>query len=118
MNDDDYKFFVSILGTQLDINGHNLDWDIGFFSQVELDGQPNDGAPDTGYVIEMAIPWSAWGIRPPAEDQVFGFDLNLNDQDDAGERDHACWSNSDQGTINNPDGWGEMVFSGQSVRID
>jgi uncharacterized repeat protein (TIGR02543 family) len=66
---------------------------------------------DTGYTVEMAIPWNTFGITP-AEQIKIGFDIGLNDDDTGGGRTGVLmWS----GTMDNwqdPANFGEAVLSG------
>jgi chitodextrinase len=67
-----------------------------------------------GYTIEMAIPWSYIGITP-ADNQVIGFDIANDDDDNGGARDHqAVW----MGTADNwknTSGFGDLTLSGEVV---
>jgi len=42
---------------------------------------------ETGYLMEIQIDWSAVGTDP-AEEQLIGFDIQINDDDDHGSREH------------------------------
>ncbi|MCP4745550.1 MAG: hypothetical protein GY874_05320 [Desulfobacteraceae bacterium] len=110
MNLNDYKFMVSILNTQLDINAINLSWDIPIESCALLSGTANDSSSDNGYSVEIAIAWAQWGAGSPNIGDIWGFDLSMNDSDGSGETVQTQWSNADGGTANNPDGWGKIQF--------
>ena len=69
---------------------------------------------DTGYTLEMAIPWSNWGIAAPLANALWGFDVKLNDLDTAGF-DYGLWANPDKENFNSSDGWGEIIFSSETV---
>lgn len=46
--------------------GHT-DWSSDAKVKVVTKGEPNDGAQDGGYVVEMAVPWRSFGVDgPPA----------------------------------------------------
>lgn len=111
-NGNDYKFIVNILNTQFDANYglSGINWNASWTSTVHYSGTiNNNGDIDSGYTIEFRLPWSDWGIRPAAN-TVWGFDLSLNSKDDTGTNQTA-WANTTGGGFNDPDGWGEMVFS-------
>ena len=111
LGSDDYKFFVNVLNIQTDSKAGDREWSTTYNSDVVVSGTVNDnGDTDTGYTIEIAIPWSGWGIATPQEGDVFGFEMVMNDQDTSGSTIQTGWST--EGAINNPDGWGELAFSG------
>ncbi|WP_308634088.1 InlB B-repeat-containing protein [Paenibacillus silvisoli] len=68
----------------------------------------------TGYTMEMAIPWSTFGITPNANMKI-GFDIGANDDDTGNGRTGVLmWS----GTMNNwtdSSGYGEAALSGDTV---
>ena len=65
-------------------------------------------------MIEIEIPWSNWRVSTPIENDVWGFDVVMDDQDDTGTRIYTAWSNEDGESLNNPDGWGDIVFAESS----
>jgi hypothetical protein len=113
LQNDDYKFFVNIQNVHTDSLAFDRSWNASYTSEVQLSGTVNDNTDtDTGYTIEIAIPWSNWGISPPAINDVWGFELVMNDRNSSGERDWSPWANTYQdGDPNNPDGWGDLRFS-------
>ncbi len=101
-------------GTQHDARGAGAwdSWSAVWESAVVVTGTlGNDADVDTGYTVELAMPWSAWGVPVPAPGTGWGLDLAVNDLA-GGVRDAAVWQNTDGGTSNDPDGWGELVFAG------
>jgi hypothetical protein len=110
---DDYKFFVNLLNVQRDSQGvTGKSWDMSFDSDVLYSGSLNDNSDiDSGYFIEIAIPWSAWGVSVPSKGDVWGFDLSMNDEGAGNSREYVAWANVDDGTMNNPAGWGDLVFA-------
>lgn len=113
---DDYKFLVNLHNAQMDTQAYDISWNTSFGSAVSLNGTlNNDADTDITYVVEVAIPWSQWGISTPTRRTVFGFDLSLNDRDGSGSSEKTLWSNSDRGSSNNPDGWGDLQFSSTVV---
>ncbi|MFD0672403.1 sugar-binding protein [Cohnella sp. GCM10027633] len=71
---------------------------------------------DDGYAVELAIPWSNFGVTEPAGDTtVIGFDIGVNDDDEGGDRDsQLMWSG-------NGDNWqstkrfGDLALSSDTV---
>src|SRR5882724_6676340 len=54
-----------------------------------------------GYSVELAVPWAHLDVRP-APNQVIGFDLSNNNDDDGGEREgQLVWSGSVANWTNN-----------------
>jgi hypothetical protein len=108
----DYKFFVNLWNTHTDTRHTDLTWNIDYNSRVSMNGSLNDNQDiDSGYDIEIAIPWSAWGIQKPIHGDRWGFDLSMNDQDETDTKIQTQWANSDGGDPNNPDGWGDLIFT-------
>ncbi len=62
-----------------------------------------------GYRIEIAVPWSAFGLTAPPS-APWGFDTAHNDRTSSGKHYKAVWWNENGGTVNDPDGFGELVF--------
>jgi hypothetical protein len=114
-NSDDYKLFANIFNAQRDSNALDASWNATWSSSVITSGTINDnGDTDTGYSIEMRISWAEWGISSPSNGTIWGFDIKLNDKD-ATDKYSKAWSNSNGGSVNDPDGWGEAVFSDLTV---
>ncbi len=116
MNSNDYKFFVNLLNTQRDsyFGGGGASWNTVFTSAVTKTGTLNvAGDTDTGYTIEAAIPWANWGVLVPADNSVWGFDVSMNDRNDAGNVIQKAWSQTNVGNI--PDEFGDIIFSSQTV---
>jgi hypothetical protein len=107
-NENDYKFIVNSDGIELDDRGTNKSWDVDFDSAVRI--------VDGGYVVEVAIPWSVWGISA-FENDDWGMEVAMNDLNDDGVRIQSVWVNRNSGGVNDPDGWGEIVFIGNKVSL-
>ncbi|MGM0576054.1 MAG: sugar-binding protein [Myxococcota bacterium] len=79
---DDRHVIVSALGDVLDAagagSGEDRSVSMGVVSAVATDGTVGDGVADGGYVVEIAIPWSALGVEPTSG-LTFGGDLAVND---------------------------------------
>jgi hypothetical protein len=110
---DDYKVFVNVRNVQREGSLYSSsNWDADFLSVVKETGTINDNTDsDEGYSIEFAIPWSEWLVPKPSIGDEWGFDFSLNDRDMAGIRTSAFWANTDGGDPNNPDGWGDLIFT-------
>ena len=70
----------------------------------------------TGWIVEAAIPLknNKWDIKPTAG-LVIGFNVQINDDDDGGGRDHKLiWSDLDvdDRSYNNPTRFADLTFTG------
>jgi hypothetical protein len=63
-----------------------------------------------GYTVEMAIPWSNFGVTP-ANNLIVGFDIGNDDDDTGGGRQHQKVWNGTINNYNNPSGFGDLVIS-------
>jgi len=93
--------------------GH-LDWHTELSTKVVMDGTPNDDDEDRGYVVEMAIPWSAFAAgeppaKPPAVDEVWRINFYVMDAQEKGQR-AVGWSPPRVGDFHVPDRFGEVQF--------
>lgn len=113
---DDYKIIHNILDTHGDWKAlSDASWEPDYSSAVATTGTVNDGSDqDTGYRIELAIPWSKWGIAAPSSNDMWGLEVALDDKTGSGTS-QAVWSNANGGISNDPDGWGQMRFSDRVV---
>ncbi len=126
LGSDEYQFLVSINGTVGTVRGRSspakgvrpqyvyrdLRWDADFLSAVKLDGMLNDDAgADGGYVVEMAIPWSAIGYAPRAGDTLLA-DFCIEDADE-GKRTVASFDWAQLMTFAVPYRWGQIVLEGR-----
>jgi hypothetical protein len=115
LENDDYKFFVNLLNQQYDRRGSTTPlalWNAVWLSAVTVRGTLNEaGDEDIGYSIEMAIPWSAWGLVAPEPGAVWGANVVQNDVVQ-GERAPTPWQGSQSGEtyFNIPDVWGRLEF--------
>jgi hypothetical protein len=91
--------------------GH-VEWSSGLRAAVTTQGTPNDGAPDAGYVVEMAIPWTAFEVlgaarpRPGDEWRVALYVLDARERGQAG----VGWSPPLVGDFHVPERFGRLVF--------
>jgi hypothetical protein len=113
----DYKFFINILNKYRDEWAGDAAWNAnpGVQSAVVLFGTiGNNNDVDTGYKIELRIPWSAIGATV-AEGRRMGFDIVMNNRISNSNVDQIVWSNSDGGSLNIPDGWGSLLFTDRVI---
>src|SRR3990167_3742556 len=63
---DDYKFFANLRNIQHDSRGGSASYNTNFTSAVRLQGTLNQSNDlDTGYTMEIKIPWSAMDLTGP-----------------------------------------------------
>ncbi len=113
VHEGDYKFLLNVANVQCDANPMDKVWSIDFDSHVVADGTINDDVDvDTGYVAEFSLSWSAWGIAAPGAGDVWGFDLKVNDKDSVEQTEEisVIWANTDGGSVNSANGFGDAVF--------
>ena len=70
---------------------------------------------DSGYDVELAIPWSEMGrTKPPAPGEVWGFNVLSRDKDSASTPANKFYSLSSsvksKGDVQNPSKWSRIVF--------
>jgi hypothetical protein len=111
-NTDDSKYFVNLRNV-LDSEGALAG---AMQSAVVLNGSLNSNSDtDTGYTIELAIPWTAVG-KTPSEGLRLGSNLCAGDLDlpEDGYQ-YYDWAGIDPDTYsNNTYRWGDLILSGQS----
>ena len=88
----------------------DISWTGAYTSAVQLNGSVNQVGTDTGYTLEIQIPWSTLGIAAPMAGGTIGFNLGMNDRDDAGAREQTSWTGA-ASNINTPSDAGALVFS-------
>src|SRR2546430_16138112 len=87
MQPDDYQFLVNLNNVQADLRGtgtgKDIAWNGTWVSAVTRQGTLNShGDTDTGYTVEIAIPWTQLGVTP-VSGMYLGMDLAVNDRDPA-----------------------------------
>ena len=88
MQPDDYQFMVNLNNIQGDWRGtggggKDSTWNATWTSAVTRQGTLNShGDTDSGYTVELAIPWAQLGVTPTAG-MYLGMDLAVNDRDPA-----------------------------------
>jgi hypothetical protein len=95
--------------------GH-VDWDSRVDAKVQLNdkGKLNDDAADHGYVVELAVPWSAFAsgepaTTPPAAGASWRMNLFVMDAREQGQR-AAGWSAPRVGDFHTLEKFGRVVF--------
>jgi hypothetical protein len=93
--------------------GH-IDWDSQVEAKAIAQGTPNDDAADGGYVVELAVPWSAFATgEPPAAPPIAGTLWRINffvmDARDQGQR-AVGWSPPRIGDFHTLDRFGRVQF--------
>jgi len=97
--------------------GH-MDWDGNVRVGVSTDGTLDDEERDTGYVVEIAIPWQAFSLEgKPVEAPAVGDEWRANiyvlDLFEEGQR-AAAWSPPGIGDFHVPPRFGILLFEGES----
>ncbi|MER3423098.1 MAG: hypothetical protein C4293_07575, partial [Nitrospiraceae bacterium] len=87
MQEDDYHVLVNLNNVQLLLRGNNgtqSPASLTMTSAVSRQGTLNNNSDtDSGYTVELAIPWSQLGISP-SSGMMFGIDLAVDDRDATG----------------------------------
>jgi hypothetical protein len=78
----------------------------GSLSKVEVEAIPMEG----GYRIEMAIPWSTFGVTPK-RGLTLGFSLSVSDNDDPDKNtQQSILSSASERTLDDPTTWGTLTL--------
>ncbi|MET0388707.1 MAG: carbohydrate-binding family 9-like protein [Polyangiales bacterium] len=93
--------------------GH-VDWSSQVSAKVQLDGTLDDDRPDTGYKVELRVPWTAFATgEPPAQRPGAGATWRINffvmDARQQGQR-AVGWSPPKIGDFHTLDKFGRVVF--------
>lgn len=94
--------------------GH-VDWNPAVEANVKARGDVNDDEADQGYVVEMAIPWSAFevdgeGGDAPTPSSTWRVNFFVVDAQEQGQR-AAAWSAPRTGDFHVLDRFGRLVFA-------
>ncbi len=114
MQTDDYHFIINLNGAVVDDvgtgSGKDYNYTSNILKSVRLQGSKNDASDtDTGYMIEVAIPWSDIGGQP--SNDIIGLFLAINDLDNAGDLYFFNWCNL-TGSYAVPEYWGDAIITG------
>lgn len=111
LNNDDYQ--LGILPGRPDTAGTkeaylwNPSAQAGARTDVQIGAVGGDGL----YRVEIAIPWSLFGVTPESGDQ-FGFSLNISDNDNPNENtQHTMISAVAGRTLTDPTTWGLLTLA-------
>lgn len=118
-NDDGLEIFLDMgLERREEYDGNDLQLSIDWNSNnvVARQGSLGQGVlttvvdTDKGYDVEFRLPWSVLNFTP-TEDKLFGFDLQINDDDGAGDRDgKMAWFATTDESFENPSFFGMVVL--------
>jgi hypothetical protein len=103
--------------------GHD-DWDSHMVTRAVAHGTPNDTEADTGYAVELSVPWTALAYgdmpaaaAPPAGSQWrFNFYVMDTRQDDSQRA--VGWSPTLEGDFHVPARFGRVQFEGAAAVAD
>ena len=100
----DYHIGVNIAGDVRDERGGGSDWERSWTSGAERAVTRTA----SGYLVELAIPWSSMGIVPQSGTEM-GFDVAVNDSDAAGEVKPFDWVGLTR--FAQPARWGRLTLA-------
>jgi hypothetical protein len=103
-NDDSIEVFIDADNSKSgsydsDDYQYHFDWDATSPKMGESQHQKTEGVKyalvktDKGYRLEVAYPWTTLGVKQPGAGTTIGLDVQVNDDDGGGERDHKiAWN--------------------------
>lgn len=108
MQSDDYQFLVNLNNAQGDLRGtgggKDPAWNATWLSAVTRQGTLNShGDTDSGYTVEIAIPWAQIGVTPSIG-MYLGMDLAVDDKD-AATFDYFDWAGIAPASYAQPNLW-------------
>lgn len=100
----------------LDINNDKLtsygatDYQYTFrWNDPVMYGNPSNGiefkmnGTTAGYILEVKFPWNTLGVQNPKQDDLLGFDIHVQDDDNGGDRDNKiAWFTTEDNSWQNP----------------
>ncbi len=120
---DDYHGIVSLLNTQYDASGSSSgapsgSWNGNWQASVRINGTNNNNTDtDSGYSLEVKIPWSSIGYSsPPSEDSIVGMSFAVNDKDASGLTS-LMWPDITT-AYQNASKWQPVQLSAKSITLD
>ncbi|RJQ45236.1 MAG: hypothetical protein C4538_08840 [Nitrospiraceae bacterium] len=112
---DDYHGIINILNTQYDSQGTvsgspASSWNGTWQSAVVINGTNNNNTDtDSGYTVEVKIPWTTIGFSSaPSGDILVRMGFLLNDKD-ATTMDRAMWPQGGGSVFPNASNWGDVL---------
>ncbi len=114
MQADDYHFIINLNGAVIDEVGTGGGKDLSYASSIMtgitlLGSNGDESDTDTGYVIEVAIPWSDIGGKP--SNDAVGLNVGINDRDNGFDGRQYFDSCSLTGSTNDvPNNWGDAII--------
>lgn len=114
---DDKKIMISVVGKHYfgyrDFSTKNINFKLDDIQKlyVKVNGTLNNQTDiDSGYVIELAIPWARLGKKPKNNTSI-GFDIvNSDEETRTGSLTVMSWAGNEANNINNPSEWGNLVL--------
>jgi hypothetical protein len=113
MQTDDYHFIINLNDAVIDDVGTGSEKDyeyvINMIKIVNLQGTVNDASDiDTGYIIEVAVPWSNIGGKTTPD--IVGMLIAVNDMDSEGGLNKFNYCNIPLDAYAKPDNWVEATI--------
>jgi len=121
--DDAVEVFIDADNTKAGAYGSNdyryhFDWDPVSPQMGETAHEKTQGVryvmvrTGKGYTVEIGFPWASLGVKPSAGSSI-GLDVQVNDDDGGGGRDHKlAWSATEDDAWQNPSVFGNAVLAG------
>lgn len=118
MQPDDYHLIVNLNEAVIDDigtgSGKDYSYVINMAKAVNLEGTLNDASDeDTGFIIELAVPWDDLGGKP--SDDAIGILVAVNDLDIDGDVILLNYCNLTKGSYAIPDNWGTATILPENV---
>ena len=70
----------------------------------------------TSYIMEISMPWSTLGVIDPGVDDILGFEIGLNDDDDGDDREaQLFWNAQDSSAWQDASQWGDIQLKEEKI---
>jgi hypothetical protein len=110
LSSDDYQLGISGKGLTKDDKGEAYLWypsGSAGSKKATIQGRPTD----TGYRMEVAIPWSVFGVSP-LSGMRYGFAFGVSDNDNTGSNEQQSMvSNVPERKLTDPMTWGNLYLN-------